>query len=69
MTVAALLGLATLLMIVLMSGVFLVSQRIRNAGIVDIAWSFGFTPVALLYAALGCGDATRRALIAIMVML
>jgi steroid 5-alpha reductase family enzyme len=55
---------------VVMAGVFLavwaIAVRIRNAGIVDIAWAGGFSVIAVLYAALGPGWAPRRALIALM---
>jgi steroid 5-alpha reductase family enzyme len=51
----------------LMTIVWLISVRIKNAGIVDIAWSFGFAPVALLYAIFADGFAARRWLILAMV--
>jgi steroid 5-alpha reductase family enzyme len=47
-----------------MGAVWLVSVRLRNAGIVDIAWAGLFAVLALLYALLGSGDATRRAVAA-----
>lgn len=47
-----------------MALVWWVSERIRNAGIVDIAWSALFTPLAILYAALGQGWAPRRLAVA-----
>jgi steroid 5-alpha reductase family enzyme len=53
----------------LMAAVFVVSLRIRNFSIVDIAWSAVFTPLALLYATLGEGYGPRRALIAALVTL
>jgi steroid 5-alpha reductase family enzyme len=53
----------------LMAAVFLVSLRIRNFSIVDIAWSASFTPLVLLHAILGEGYGPRRALIAAMVTL
>jgi steroid 5-alpha reductase family enzyme len=40
--------LAWVFAFVLMTLVWLVSIRIANAGIVDVAWSLGFAPVALL---------------------
>ena len=39
----------------------------NNAGIVDIWWSFGFTPVALFYGIFGSGHMIRNALISAMV--
>src|ERR1700744_2611469 len=43
---------------------FIISRRINNTGIVDVAWSIGFAPVAIYYAAFAHGDFTRRWLIA-----
>ncbi len=53
----------------MMAALFLVALRIRNFSIVDIAWSAAFTPLALLYAALGEGYGARRVLIAVLVTL
>ena len=51
--------------------IWLVSERIGNAGIVDVAWGFGFAVVALVDTALaymhGWGNFSRSALILIMV--
>jgi steroid 5-alpha reductase family enzyme len=62
-------GLGLGLAAVLMAVVFLVSLRLRNFSIVDIAWSAVFTPLVLLYAAIAEGYGPRRALIAAMVTL
>jgi steroid 5-alpha reductase family enzyme len=51
----------------LMVLVWVVSVRIRNAGIVDIAWSAGFTPLAWLYYWMGDGAPGRRLIISAMV--
>ena len=59
------LGLA----VALMAAAFVVSLRIRNFSIVDIAWSVIFTPLVLLYATLAEGYGPRRTLIAAMVTL
>jgi steroid 5-alpha reductase family enzyme len=67
--IALLLSAALLLAVCLMTLVWIVSRRIQNAGIVDIAWSAGFAPIALMYAVGAPGDVTRRALIAGMVVL
>lgn len=64
MTPLGLLLVAAVLVTSLMTAAFLVARRIDNFSIVDVAWSANFTPLALLYAGLGQGDATRRALIA-----
>jgi steroid 5-alpha reductase family enzyme len=55
--------------IVLMAVAWLVSRNIRNAGIVDIAWSAGYAPMAAFYAAVGAGNFTRRWLMAGLVIL
>lgn len=46
---------------------FFVARRINNYGIVDIAWSLGFAPVAVFYAGAAGGALTRRFAIAVMV--
>lgn len=46
------------------AGIFYLARRLDNYGIVDIAWSYAFGPVALLYSALATGWAPRRWLIA-----
>ena len=53
----------------LMAGVWLLSVRIRNAGIVDVAWSLGFAPIALLDRFLADGTPWRQNLITGMAML
>ena len=54
-------GLAFLAL--LMVGVWLLSLRLRNAGIVDVAWSAAFTPVAVMYVWLADGWAPRDLLL------
>jgi steroid 5-alpha reductase family enzyme len=58
---------ALLFAIVLMALVWRLAIRIGNAGIVDIAWSAGFAPVAIFFAVAAGGALPRRALIAAMV--
>ena len=48
----------------LMLVIWWLALRINNLGIVDIAWSAAFAPVAIFYAATTHGDPTRRWLIA-----
>jgi steroid 5-alpha reductase family enzyme len=55
---------ATAFAVVLMFVVWRVALRANNLGIVDVAWSFGFLPVAVLFALLAPGDPARRALVA-----
>lgn len=59
------LGFSSLLMVV----VWWIAVRIRNAGIVDIAWALGFAPLALLYRVFGDGEPTRQNLITLMVVI
>jgi steroid 5-alpha reductase family enzyme len=54
---------------VLMAIVWGIAVRIGNAGVVDIAWSAGFAPVAIFYALASDGGAIRRTLIAFIVSL
>jgi steroid 5-alpha reductase family enzyme len=63
MSVLSLLGLALVLVAIVMGIVWWTSVRIRNAGIVDIAWSANFALLALLYAACGEGWEVRRGLV------
>ena len=49
--------------------VWLLSLRLGNAGIVDVAWSYSFVPIAWLYAGLGSGWWPRRLLVASLVTL
>ncbi len=49
-------------------GVLRLARRLDNYGIVDIAWSYAFAPVAVLYAALAAGWAPRRWLVAALVV-
>lgn len=51
----------------LMALIWIISVRIRNAGIVDIAWSAGFTPLAWLYFWQGEGASFRKLMITAMV--
>jgi steroid 5-alpha reductase family enzyme len=53
--------------LLLMAVVWLTALRIGNAGIVDIAWSAGFAPLAVFFAAFSDGYLARRAGIAVLV--
>ena len=53
-------------MALVMTAVWVTAVRMRNAGIVDVAWSANFTLLAGLYASVGGGLPARRLLIAIM---
>lgn len=53
-------------MALIMAMLYLVQKSIRNAGIVDVAWSLGVGGLAVFYALSGEGDGTRRLLLALM---
>jgi steroid 5-alpha reductase family enzyme len=59
------LGFSSLLMVLVWS----VAVKIRNVGIVDIAWALGFAPLALLYRIFGDGEPVRQNLITFMTVL
>jgi steroid 5-alpha reductase family enzyme len=61
--------IGALFAVLLMAVVWGIAVRIGNAGIVDIAWSAGFAPVAVFFALATSGAPLRRTLIAIMVSL
>jgi steroid 5-alpha reductase family enzyme len=61
--------LAAALLVFVMAAVWAVAVRIRNAGIVDIAWSANFSLLAVVYATLGPGFLPRRLLIGGMTLL
>ena len=55
-------GLAGL--VALMSLLWLLQLRTRNAGVVDVGWAYGLGALAVLYGMLGAGHPHRRALVA-----
>ena len=55
---------AAVFAIALMLFIWWLALRINNLGIVDIAWSYAFAPVAIFFAATTPGDLTRCWLIA-----
>jgi steroid 5-alpha reductase family enzyme len=60
---------AAALLSLVMAAVWGIAVRIRNAGIIDIAWSANFSLLAVLYAALLPGHLPRRLLIGAMTAL
>jgi steroid 5-alpha reductase family enzyme len=48
----------------LMAATWWLALRLRNAGIVDIAWAASFAPIAVLYAVAGTGAPARRQVVA-----
>lgn len=54
---------------ILMAVVWAVCKRINNAGFVDVAWSYGFAVVAVMYALLGGGDPLRSGILTAMVVI
>lgn len=65
----AALGIAAVVALTAMLLVWFASVRLRNAGIVDIAWSAMFALLAAIYAWIGDGDPARRATGAAMMIL
>ncbi len=63
----SLLAAGLLFLALLMVAVWLLSVVLRNAGIVDVAWSAAFTPVVAAYAWLADGWAPRDRLLVAMV--
>lgn len=57
----------TALAMLMMVAVWFYARKMNNAGIVDIWWSFGFTPIAVFYGIFGSGHMIRNGLIAAMV--
>src|SRR5271163_2319160 len=55
--------------VVLMLVIWWLALRVKNLGIVDIAWSYAFAPVAIFYAAITHGNPVRRWLMAGMAVL
>ena len=53
----------------LMGAAFPIARRIGNFSIVDVMWSFNFTPLAVTFALLGSGSPARRILVGAMVAL
>ena len=52
----------------LMALVWTIARRMGNNGIVDVAWTFTFTPLVLVYALMGGGDRTRTLVLVAMVL-
>jgi len=65
----ATLALSAGAVLLLLVATWLVSVRLRDVSIVDIAWGLGFVAVAWVAFASGDGDAGRRLLLAILVTL
>ncbi len=58
---------ACLFVVVLMAFIWWLALRVNNLGIVDVAWSYAFAPIALYFGFAAHGDPVRRGLIAGMV--
>ena len=58
---------SAILSMAIMLVVWTFAKRMNNAGIVDIWWSFAFTPVAIFCGVFGSGSPVRNALITAMV--
>ncbi len=55
-----------LAMIVIMAGLWVVQRRIRDAGVVDVGWTWGVGALAVSWAALADGLPERRLLVALL---
>lgn len=62
-------SVAAVIALTLMGLAYVVARRINNFSIVDIVWSFNFTPIAAAVALLGSGPPGRRLLVLGMVAL
>jgi steroid 5-alpha reductase family enzyme len=60
-------AVALVALAVMFAGCYVLSRRLDNYGIVDIAWSYAFAGLAGFYAAFGSGWPVRRAILATMV--
>jgi Predicted membrane protein len=64
-----LVGLGVNLAMLLMAVTWAIGKRFRNAGVVDVAWAWGFTLLAVFYALVGGGDRLRSLVLTLMVVL
>lgn len=62
-------AVATGLLCLLFVGVYLLSRRLDNYGIVDVAWSYAFTVAAFIYGFAGSGAFPRRVVLTAMISL
>jgi steroid 5-alpha reductase family enzyme len=64
-----LVGVGVNVAMVMMAIVWAICKKLNNAGFVDVAWSYGFAVVVLIYAAIGKGDPVRTGVITVMAVL
>jgi steroid 5-alpha reductase family enzyme len=64
-----LVGLGVNLAMLLMAVTWAIGKRIRNAGVVDVAWAYGFAMLTIFYATVGGGASLRSAVFAGMTLL
>jgi steroid 5-alpha reductase family enzyme len=62
-----LVGMALVLVCITMSVTWIMSQKLNNAGIVDVTWSYNFLIVVMVYLALADGYCPRKLLITALV--
>ncbi|MBI3357964.1 MAG: DUF1295 domain-containing protein [Nitrospirae bacterium] len=61
--------IAYLVMAAVMTGLWVIQQRVRNASIADVGWCLGLIAVVLWYAAHATGEAQRKMLVVLLVVL
>jgi steroid 5-alpha reductase family enzyme len=62
------LSLGTAIACLLMGFIYWAARRLDNYGVVDIAWSWGFALLTLIYAGLAGGDSTRKWIVSTLVL-
>ncbi|MEP6755975.1 MAG: DUF1295 domain-containing protein [Chthonomonadales bacterium] len=67
MSISLQIGTAWSVMAVLMAILWWIQNRSHNAGIVDVAWSFGTGLCGIWFAYFGAGDSLRRTIVAVLV--
>ncbi|MFH1999642.1 MAG: DUF1295 domain-containing protein [Planctomycetota bacterium] len=53
-------------MAIVMTALYFVQRKTRNAGIVDVGWAFGVGVIAVFYAVCADGDGVRRLILALL---
>ena len=64
----SLIGFGANVSVIVMALAWAVARRLKNASLIEAAWTYGFAIVACLYALIGSGTPFRKSLIAGMVL-